>query len=164
MGKLHKLLSALLNGQRAIKPFVRVPYSQFFVEVLRILVSTGFIYSFVVTERELKTFSRVKFKANSKFYCVEKTPQQIIVKLKYTPYGPAIGQIQQFSSPGRSYFVKVTEFPRVWSKFKKEKQINWKSSMAENDKLILLPTSRGIMGMEEAMQKNIGGKLLCSIV
>jgi small subunit ribosomal protein S8 len=70
------------------------------------------------------------------------------VYLKYSEEGsPAIGNIQRVSKPGRRIYVRSDAVPRVRNGFG----------------VAIVSTSQGIMSGDTALQKKLGGELICKI-
>lgn len=72
----------------------------------------------------------------------------IRVYLKYKKQGePAIRHIERISKPSCRKYVKVSDIPSVCSGYG----------------LVVLSTSKGILGGKEAKDLNVGGEMLCQI-
>ena len=72
----------------------------------------------------------------------------IRVYLKYKKQGePAIRRIERISKPSCRKYVKVSDIPDVCSGYG----------------LVVLSTSKGILGGKEAKDLNVGGEMLCQI-
>lgn len=70
------------------------------------------------------------------------------IYLRYDDQGKhAISDISRASRPGRRIYVQAARIPSVRSGF----------GMA------IVSTSKGIMGTKEAIEKNLGGELLCTV-
>ena len=72
----------------------------------------------------------------------------IRIYLKYKNEGaPAITRIERLSKPSRRSYVKARSVPSVCSGYG----------------LVILSTSKGIVGGKEAKDLNVGGEILCQI-
>ena len=70
------------------------------------------------------------------------------VYLKYKGKGePAIQRIERISKPSKRSYVKVSHIPSVCSGYG----------------LVILSTSKGVLGGKEAKDLNVGGEMLCQI-
>ena len=90
---ISDLLTRIRNGLAVKKPVVEVPASNIKRDILKILVSEGFIEKFVV---------------------IKDDKQGIIkIKLKYKGEIPVIQGLVRVSKPGLRRYSKVTRIPRV---------------------------------------------------
>ena len=77
-------------------------------------------------------------------------PNNIAVFLKYSSNGESvIKNIWGISKPGKGVYASV---PELWSLYKK-------SGMC----CYIVSTSKGVVSLSQALQLNVGGKLLCGV-
>jgi len=74
-------------------------------------------------------------------------PAEIIAELKYNGNMPAITKIVRESKPGHRMYRKVQELPHVLNGYG----------------LAIVSTSQGIMTVDEAKKKGLGGEVICSV-
>lgn len=67
--------------------------------------------------------------------------------LKYIKSSPAINHIERISKPGRRVYSKVNNLPRPLSGYG----------------LAIVSTSQGVMSVQNAKEKNLGGELICKV-
>jgi len=72
---------------------------------------------------------------------------KLVIELKYDGSQPAITSIKRESKPGHRVYWKAQELPKILNGY----------GMA------IVSTSQGIMTVEEAKKKSVGGELLCSV-
>ncbi len=84
-----------------------------------------------------------------KYIILDDGKQGIIrIWLKYDPNGnPVIHEIKRVSTPGRRTYVGVDDLPRV----------------KNNLGVSILTTPSGVFTAREALRRNVGGEVLCSI-
>ncbi|NQY74177.1 MAG: 30S ribosomal protein S8 [Candidatus Margulisbacteria bacterium] len=105
---------------------VSVPFSRTKLSIAKILLTEGFISAYKLLDEDLK----------KKF---------IKIKLKYRKNNdPLISVIRSVSRPGRRYYVKKKEIPKVLNGF----GIN------------IISTSKGVMTGKDARKNLLGGELL----
>jgi small subunit ribosomal protein S8 len=120
------LLTRLRNATLVRHWEVRAPYSKLKEAIVKILQSEGFLESF-----EHDTAQHM-----------------LVMKLKQAPDGaPVLKTIRRISSPGRRYYVKRTDLPRVLNDYG----------------VAIVSTSKGLMTNREARKRALGGEVLCEI-
>ncbi|MDR3125558.1 MAG: 30S ribosomal protein S8 [Candidatus Nomurabacteria bacterium] len=72
---------------------------------------------------------------------------EIIITINQAGQNPAITEITRLSRPGRRVYAKAGEIPRV------------KSGRG----IVLISTSKGVMTGRQAVQKRLGGELICQV-
>ena len=76
------------------------------------------------------------------------TPRPALrLQLQYTDGRPAIRNLKRISTPGRRYYVKHTELPKVLSGLG----------------VAIISTSQGLMTNREARRQHLGGEVICEI-
>ncbi|MBK9041509.1 MAG: 30S ribosomal protein S8 [Bdellovibrionales bacterium] len=128
MDMIGDFLTRIRNAGAAAHEKVDVPSSNMRVGLAQVLQENGYIRSFKVAKDGRQGVMRVY--------------------LKYLPNGKhAMGSISRVSRPGRRFYVRSDEIPKVRSGFG----------------LVLLSTNKGIVSGDDAVKMNIGGELLCQL-
>lgn len=128
MDMIGDFLTRIRNAGAAAHEKVDVPSSNMRVGLAQVLQENGYIRSFKVAKDGRQGVMRVY--------------------LKYLPNGKhAMGNISRVSRPGRRFYVRSDEIPKVRSGFG----------------LVLLSTNKGIVSGDDAVKMNIGGELLCQL-
>ncbi len=83
------------------------------------------------------------------FEVIEQHPQDVLrVNLKYGPNGErVIQQLQRVSKPGRRRYTSIDGIPEV----------------LDGLGISVLSTNQGVLSNREALQKRVGGEVLCSV-
>lgn len=122
------MLTMLRNATAARKPVVEVPHSRVKAEVVKILKREGFIADYTTESsgavRRLRVF------------------------LKYGPdQTPLIHGVRRVSRPGRRYYVRAADVPRV------------RNGLG----VAILTTSSGILSDRQARRLRVGGEVICEV-
>ena len=125
---IANFLTNVRNAQAARKEQVRVPYSRLKHEIANVLREAGYVGPVaVVTDEQYK---------------------QLEVTLLYGAEGqPQIRGIKRMSRPGRRWYVRRTEVPRVLSGLG----------------ISILSTSQGLQTDAEARKRGLGGEVICNV-
>jgi len=89
---ISDMLTRIRNAHRALRPEAEVPHSKLKEHIARVLQKEGYIASFVVEGKALKTLK---------------------LKLKYEGKRGVIEGLSRVSKPGLRRYVGATEIPRV---------------------------------------------------
>jgi small subunit ribosomal protein S8 len=127
------MLTRIRNGVIANLSLVAMPSSKLKVAIAKILKDEGYIESYQVVddERPERKVLRIRLK-----YVGERRQRQ-----------PVITGIERVSRPGRRYYTKKTEIPRVLS------------GMGT----AIISTPKGVMTDRRARQIGVGGEVLCKV-
>ncbi len=121
------MLVRIKNANMRRHPSVDIPYSKIKEKLAEILLKEGYI---------------------AKYEVIGEAPQKFIkIYLKYKGKVPVIQDMVRVSKPGRRYYVKKEEIPRVLGGLG----------------IAILSTSKGIMTDKEAKALGIGGELICMV-
>lgn len=122
------MLTRLRNASAAHKDSVRLPYSRLTHDIVNVVRTAGYVGPVaVVTDGQKKALE---------------------VMLLYAPDGlPRLRGIKRISTPGRRWYVRRSEIPRVLSGLG----------------IAILSTSRGLLTDAEARKRGVGGEVLCTI-
>ena len=121
------MLTRIRNGQAAEKVSVRVPASRVKRAIAHVLKEEGYIEDFAEAGEAAKPM--------------------LEVKLKYHGGQPVIARLERKSVPGRRYYCRKDELPRV-----------------ENGLgIAIVSTSKGIMTERAARAAGLGGEVLCFV-
>ena len=122
------MLTRIRNALMARHDDVVMPTSRVKEEIARILKAEGFIHGHEVY--------------------VEGPRRQLRVLLKYTEgYEPVLAGLQRVSRPGRRFYTRQEDIPRV------------KGGMG----FAIVSTSKGMMTGEDAYRSGVGGEVVCYI-
>ncbi len=122
------MLTRIRNALMARKDDVLVPWSRLAEEIARILRDEGFIHGYELL--------------------AEGSRRHLRIILKYTDAGkPVLTGLKRISTPGRRFYVRATEIPRV------------KGGLG----FAILSTSRGVMTGEDALRAGVGGEVICYV-
>lgn len=128
MDSIGEFITRIRNASMAKHEKVDIPSSNMRSNIAKVLKEAGFIRNFKVVRDGRQGMMRVY--------------------LKYTENGNAlISNISRVSRPGRRFYVRATEIPKVRSGFG----------------MSVLSTNRGVMGNKEAEEKKLGGELLIKV-
>jgi small subunit ribosomal protein S8 len=121
------MLARIRNAALARHPRAEMPLSKVKVHIAEILKAEGFIEDFSVQNEGAGTLT---------------------IELKYgRDRSSAIMGLKRVSRPGRRFYVKHTDLPKVMS------------GMG----ISIISTSRGVLTNKQALQERIGGELLCEV-
>lgn len=123
-------LTRIRNAQLAGHKSVKVSASKMTKSVLEVLKSEGFIDGFETVKSE------------------DKPCDECNVFLKYYENGlPVISVAKRASKPGRRFYLRATELPKVSSGLG----------------ISIISTSQGVLSDREARKKKIGGEIVAKI-
>ncbi len=123
---ISDMLARIRNAVMVHKTEVLVPYSKLKAGLAEILLREGYIEAV----QEVNTPVR-----------------SLKINLKYEGKQSAIRNLKRISTPGRRYYVKHGEMPRVLSGLG----------------VAIISTSHGLMTNREARAKRLGGEVICEI-
>lgn len=125
---IANMLTSIRNAQTARKPAVRVPYSHLKHEIAEVLRSEGYVGPVAVADAG---------------------PAKLLeITLLYSAEGlPRIRDLARVSTPGRRWYVRTVEIPRVLSGLG----------------CAVLSTPQGLMTGREARKRGLGGEVLCTV-
>ncbi len=122
------LLARIRNAQQVRHELVTCPSSKMKERICEVLKENGYIRGY-------------KVEADGSF-------PTLVVELKYDSHNkPAIRGLKRISKPGRRYYVKHKEIPRVMNGLG----------------VAILSTSQGILADKDARARNVGGEVICSV-
>jgi small subunit ribosomal protein S8 len=128
MDAISEFITRIRNASAARHEKFDVPSSSMRVEIAKVLRDEGFIRNFKVVKDGKQGMMRVY--------------------LKYDERGQGhVSAIHRMSRPGRRYYIRADEIPKVRSGFG----------------LAVLSTNRGVMSGEEARKANVGGEYLLKV-
>lgn len=125
---LGDMLTRIRNGQRANKTTIVAPYARLHEAVCAVLKDEGYIREFAVED-------------------LDNNKKQIRVGLKYDHGRPVIQTLKRLSRPGRRWYTKSREIPR----------------MNNGLGITVVSTPQGVMADHNARRNNIGGEVLCQV-
>lgn len=136
--RIADLLTSIRNASLAKHRIVSIPYSLMAYEISKILVTEGYVTSFLVHCPEL---------IDPKQGADEYLKREILFELKYQKDKPFIRELKRISKPGQRKYVKAKKIPVIVDGFGKA----------------ILSTSEGVMTGDNARDRGIGGEVLFSI-
>jgi small subunit ribosomal protein S8 len=124
-------LTRIRNAQLAGHKIVDVPSSKVLKRITEILYENGYIEKYKFIQEEGKSWSTIK------------------IALRYDPATklPVIRELKRVSKPGRRYFAKNDELPRI---------INGLG-------IAIVSTSRGMLTDKQARSMKVGGEVMCMV-
>lgn len=125
---IANMLTSIRNAQAARKAVVRVPLSRLKQALSEVLRTAGYV---------------------GPVSLVTEGPQRLLeITLLYGEDGqPQISGVERVSRPGRRWYVRKTEIPRVFHGLG----------------AAVVSTSRGLMTDAEARKRGLGGEVLCRV-
>ncbi len=120
------LLTRLRNAISAGKNEANVPHSKAKEAILKLLKKHGYIVDFKTTKDELPTLE---------------------VKLRTQESNCRLSNLERVSKPGRRYYVKAADIPRIRG----------------GRGMCLVSTSKGLMAGHEAKRLGLGGELIAKV-
>lgn len=123
---ISDMLTRIRNAVMVNKTEVIVPYSRLKAAIADILVREGY----------LEAVEKLTSPTHS-----------LKLKLKYEGGRPVIRNLKRVSKPGRRFYVRHSELPRVLSGLG----------------LAIISTPQGLMTNREAKTKRLGGEVICEI-
>ena len=125
---IANMLTSIRNAQAARKPFVRVPYSRVKHALAEALRNAGYVGPVSKATEGSRAF--------------------LEMMLLYDASGqPRIRGLERVSKPGRRWYVRQREIPRVLSGLG----------------VAVLSTSRGLLTDAEARKRGLGGEVICTV-
>jgi small subunit ribosomal protein S8 len=135
---IHNFCSHLTNSSKKNMKLIKVPKTKSVLEISRILYSHGFIQS--LTQIPSPEISK----------------NQIQIDLKYRHGTRVLTQLKTISKPSRRIFCSVDELRLV--ALGKNRNLVGGQNVGD---VIILNTPFGIIDMNEALLKGVGGEVLC---
>lgn len=121
------MLSRIRNAIMRRKDYVDVPYSNFKLTILKIMKDEGFIARYAV---------------------IDQPPFPVIkVLLKYKDGESVIHELTKVSVPGRRFYAKSNNMPKVIG----------------NLGISIISTSKGVMTNKKAKELQVGGEVICTL-
>jgi len=117
------LLIRIKNSSSVLKKTVAVPKFKFGISVLEVLKKHKYVVDFVINEKDVE------------------------VTLGYDGEQPKFQDVKLFSTPGRRWYLKVSEITPVRS----------------GTGIMIVSTPSGVMTSSEAKKAKIGGELICEV-
>lgn len=125
---IANMLTSLRNAQAARKETVRIPYSVLKHRIVDVLREAGYVGPVSVVE--------------------EGHQKHLDVMLLYGPRGePQVRGIRRVSTPGRRWYARKTELPRILS----------------GQGIAVVSTPKGLLTDAEARQRGVGGEIICEV-
>ena len=125
---IANMLTSIRNAQAARKAFVRVPYSRLKHEIAEVLRTAGYLGPVSPASEDSRKF--------------------LEVTLLYEASGqPRIRGLQRISKPGRRWYVRRQEIPRILSGLG----------------VAVLSTSLGLLTDADARKRGLGGEVICTV-
>lgn len=125
---IANMLTSIRNAQAARKGNARVPYSRLKQEIAEVLRKEGYIGPVAVAEEGVQRF--------------------LDITLLYDAGGqPHVQGIRRVSTPGRRWYVRKVEIPRVLS----------------GTGIAVVSTSKGLLTDAEARKRGVGGEVICEV-
>jgi len=125
---IANMLTSIRNAQAARKTNVRVPYSRLKADVADILRKAGYLGPVAVAEGDAQKL--------------------LEITLLYDADGrPRLRGLRRVSKPGRRWYVRKAEIPRVLS----------------GAGVAVLSTPKGLLTDADARKHGVGGEVLCEI-
>lgn len=125
---IANMLTSIRNAQVVRKTSLRVPYSRLKHDIAEVLRSSGYVGPVAIAE--------------------EGPLKLLEITLLYSPEGvPGIRGLERVSKPGRRWYIRKTEIPRVLSGLG----------------IAVLSTPHGLMTDAEARKRGVGGEVLCTV-
>lgn len=150
MPRVHDLCARIQNGFRSRLQSISIPETKMNLAITSTLYREGFLSSVV--------------RGNHKGPDMEYTPttndniatRRLWLSLKYKDNEPVLQKMGVVSKPSKRVTCTVTEMKHLASgrraKFIKPLQPG---------EIAILNTSRGVLELQEAIKKNVGGEILC---
>lgn len=166
------MLTRIRNANRINKATVRIPKTKMTLSIAQILQDEGFIQSILIGAKEVSFSDEVNMDTDTDevdteeegFYNAKKITQLLetgkrekfftivfktaIKKRKNdTKNYPVLVNLKKISKPGCRIYVNLTTMPKVLGGIG----------------IAILSTSKGIMPEREALEKKVGGEVLCYV-
>ncbi len=125
---LGDMLTRIRNGQKAQKQNISAPYARMHEAVCKVLKEEGYIRDFEVIS-------------------LDNNKKELKISLKYFQGRPVIQTLKRLSTPGRRFYSKSREIPK----------------MNNGLGVTVISTPQGVMADYSARQKNVGGEVLCQV-
>lgn len=122
----------------AKKNTIELQHSKFVEAVLKVLYQEGYIGTYSLEDRPTP---------NNKG-----TMKVIVLALSYNDNGPAMRSVKMISKPGCKRYTGADKLLDFYNKFAH-------SGLGT----VLLSTNQGVMAGHTALEKNVGGKILCVV-
>ncbi len=124
---ISDLLTRVRNALMVGKKTVEVPASTVKREIMKILVREGYVKKFVIVDDGKQGIMKII--------------------LKYKGMTSVIQGLQRVSKPGRRFYSKSAEIPKVLNGLG----------------ISIVSTSKGLLTNKEAKKENFGGEVLCKV-
>ncbi|KAI9140925.1 30S ribosomal protein S8 [Paraphysoderma sedebokerense] len=162
MPQIHNICSHLQNAFRARQHLTSLPYSKLNHSLLRILHRQGFLTS-ISSGSHLGPYQPTASPAQKRLW----------VELKYAASGtstsgvmsePVLSEIKTISKPSRRVFAEPSEL-RMLAMGRKCRRLQYVGlkSPVELGQVVVVNTKEGTMDLYEAVEKGLGGEVLCAV-
>lgn len=131
-------LSSIKNGYMAKKNTIELQHSKFVEAVLKVLYQEGYVGNYFIENKPTP-----KNKGTMKV---------IVLTLSYNNTSPAMKSIKMISKPGCKRYSGADKLLDFYNKFAH-------SGLGT----VILSTNQGVVAGHTALEKNIGGKILCVV-
>ena len=122
------MIVRIRNGQMRSHAKVEMPASSFKGKILEVLKREGFILNYSLDQTDEKKI-------------------KLSIALKYNSGSPVINNIERISKPGRRFYSRAENIPKI------------KNGLG----IAIVSTPKGVMTDAEARKAKIGGEIICKV-
>lgn len=152
MPRVHDLCARIQNGFRARLQTMAVPETKMNLAITNVLYKEGFLTS-VARGNHLAPDATFTPTTNSNV-----ATRRLWLQLKYKENLPALNAMAVISKPSKKVTYTVNEMKHLASG-RRAKFI----APLQPGEIAIMNTNRGVMDLQEAIEKNVGGELLCRV-
>ncbi|GAA5805433.1 30S ribosomal protein S8 [Helicostylum pulchrum] len=150
MPRVHDLCARIQNGFRARLQTIAIPETKMNLAVSNILYKEGFLSS-VTRGNNIAPDQAYTPTTNENV-----ATRRLWLSLKYKENNPALSTLSLVSKPSKKVHFTVNELKNVAS----GRRAQFIKPLQPGE-IAIVNTNRGVLELQEAIEKNVGGELIC---
>ncbi|KAI7903401.1 30S ribosomal protein S8 [Cokeromyces recurvatus] len=150
MPRLHDLCSRIQNGFRARLQTIAIPETKMNLAVVNILYKEGFLSS-VTRGNHIGPDLTYTPTTNENV-----ATRRLWLNLKYKANNPALSKLSLVSKPSKKVHFTVNELKNIAN----GRRAQFIKPLQPGE-VVIVNTNRGVLEIQEAIEKNVGGEVMC---
>jgi small subunit ribosomal protein S8 len=150
MPRIHDLCARVQNGFRAKLQTIAIPETKMNLAISNILYKEGFLTSVtrgnhIAPDREFTPTTNENV-----------ATRRLWLNLKYKENNPALSQLSLVSKPSKKVHFTVNELKNLASGNRSQF-----IKPLQPGEIAIINTNKGVLELQEAIEKNVGGEVIC---
>ncbi|KAI8884526.1 30S ribosomal protein S8 [Backusella circina FSU 941] len=150
MPRIHDLCARVQNGFRAKLQTIAIPETKMNLAISNILYKEGFLTS-VTRGNHLGPDQEFTATTNENV-----ATRRLWLNLKYKENNPALSQLSLVSKPSKKVYFSVNELKNLASGSRSQF-----IKPLQPGEIAIINTNKGVLELQEAIEKNVGGEVIC---